>query len=249
MFLSIIIPAYNERRKIARDIAAAAQFLAQERMLGEIIVVDDGSEDDTATIAGNVSIPASTTLRVIRNAQHRGKGFAVRCGMLQARAPYVLFADSGLPVPYDHALLGLELLQNGSCELAHASRRLPESIIHRAQPWQRRLFSTFFRRLIILFMKIPSRLSDTQCGFKLYRGEVARELYAPCFTEGFMFDIEIILRALQSGYRIAEFPVEWTCDPDSRLSVARSPWHIVRELLAIKAKLGSDSVSRYNFEF
>lgn len=237
MMLSIIIPAYNESSKIARDIDAAARFLALAQLKGEIIVVDDGSVDDTASVAGIVARPTGITLRVLRNAEHRGKGFAVRTGVLQASGQYVMFADSGLPVPYGNALRGLRLLQQGSCELAHASRRLPESVIQRPQPRQRRLFSFCFRWFAVLFMKIPARLSDTQCGFKLYRGEVARELYGQCFTDGFMFDIEIILRALQSGYRIAEFPVEWTCDPDSRLSVTRSPWFIVRELFAIKKRI------------
>jgi dolichyl-phosphate beta-glucosyltransferase len=237
MDLSLVIPAYNESKKIARDIQAAARFFGQERLRGEIIVVDDGSEDGTATVAENAGTPAATTLRVIRNDRHRGKGFAVRTGILQTRGEFVMFADSGLPVPYDNALRGLRLLQNGSCELAHASRRLPESVIRRPQPWQRRLLSLCFHGLVIFLLKIPKRLSDTQCGFKIYRGEIARELFAECFTEGFMFDLEIILRALQRGYRIEEFPVEWTCDPDSRLSVTRSPRRILSELMALKKRI------------
>ncbi len=237
MLLSIIIPAYNESKKIARDLEAAARFLKHKQLSGEILVVDDGSEDDTAEIARNASIPLSTALRVLRNERHHGKGFAVRAGIVQSRGQFVMFADSGLPVPYENALRGLKLLQNGSCDLAHASRKLPESIIHRPQPWQRRVFSIVFHWLVILFLKVPARLTDTQCGFKIYRGEAARALYAQCFTEGFLFDIEIILRALQQGFRIQEFPVEWTCDPDSRLSVTRSPRHILQELFEIKTKI------------
>lgn len=233
MQLSIVIPTYNESTKIARDISAAADFLQHAALRGEIIVVDDGSEDHTADFAERVVLPNAIVLRVLRNPQHRGKGFAVRTGMLQACGDYVMFADSGLPVPYENALRGLALLQNGTCDLAHASRRLPESRIHRPQPWQRRWFSALFRWVIVYFLKVPSRLTDTQCGFKIYRGEVARALFGKCFTAGFMFDIEIIMRALQHDYRIAEFPVEWTCDPDSRLSVTRSPRRILQELLAL----------------
>ncbi len=240
MQLSIIIPAYNESAKIARDVSAATEFLARAELRGEIIVVDDGSEDDTATVARKVVIPPPSSLRVMQNAAHRGKGYAVRTGVMQSRGEFVMFADSGLPVPYDHALRGLQLLQQGACEVAHASRRLRESIIKRPQPWPRRLFSALFRWAMIYFLKIPPRLTDTQCGFKLYRGNVARELFAACFTDGFMFDIEIILRALRRGYRLAEFPVEWTCDRDSRLSVTRGPQRIMRELLAIKAQLARD---------
>ncbi|NUO81983.1 glycosyltransferase [candidate division KSB1 bacterium] len=245
MHLSIVIPVYNESKKIVYDIEAAAHFLEQANFEGEILVVDDGSTDDTAAIAAavaaataaNVRIPSATKLRVLRNDQHHGKGFAVRAGIMQSHGEFVMFADSGLPVPYENALRGLRLLQNGGCELAHASRKLPESVIHRQQPWQRRLFSILFRWLAILFLKIPARLTDTQCGFKIYRGEIARELFEGGFTEGFMFDIEIILRAQQRGYRIQEFPIDWTCDPDSRLSVTRSPWHILRELIEIKRKI------------
>lgn len=239
MNLSIVIPAFNERQKIARDVEAAARFLERENFRGEIIVVDDGSADDTAEVAQQIAMPDAVTLLVLCNAAHRGKGFAVRTGILRARGEYVMFADSGLTVPYDNALRGLRLLQKGSCELAHASRRLRASVIPRPQPWPRRFFSLVFRWLVILFLKIPARMTDTQCGFKIYRGDVARELYAQCRTEGFMFDVEIILRALRRGYRIEEFPVEWSCDPDSRLSVARSPWRILRELLALKRNLAA----------
>ena len=83
-------------------------------------------------------------------------------------------------------------------------------------------------------MKISSELSDTQCGFKIYRGDVARNLYGQCVTDGFMFDLEIIMRAEKQGYRIKEFPIDWTCDRDSRLSPAKSLWRVLRELITIK---------------
>ena len=80
----------------------------------------------------------------------------------------------------------------------------------------------------------PRELTDTQCGFKIYKGDIARELYSQCVTDGFLFDIEIILRAQRKGYRIGEFPVEWACDPDSRLSVTRTPWPLLVELYKLK---------------
>jgi dolichyl-phosphate beta-glucosyltransferase len=237
MDLSIIIPAFAERQKIVRDIRAAAEFLTCRQWRGEIIVVDDGSRDDTAVVAQNVAVAPGVNLNVIRHEQNQGKGFAVRAGIRASQGEYVMFADSGLCVPYPFVEDGVNLIKNGACEIAHGSRKLNGSRIIRPQAWPRRLTARLFRWLAVYWMKIPAHLTDTQCGFKIYRGEVARELYGECRTNGFIFDIEIILRALRRGYRIREFPIVWTCDRDSRLSLTRSPWQILSELQAIKRNL------------
>ena len=234
MNLSIVIPVFEEQKKIARDIPAAAEFLTGNRLAGEIIVVDDGSRDATAAVAGSVEMTPEVKLKVIRYEQNKGKGCAVRTGALASQSDYVMLADSGLCVPYQNALRGLSLIQSGVCEIAHGSRRLNASTIVKPQAWQRRLSARLFRGLAIYWMKIPRYLTDTQCGFKIYRGDVARELYGECRTDGFIFDIEIILRALRKGYRIQEFPIEWTCDRDSRLSLARSPLRTFSEIRMIK---------------
>lgn len=234
MDLSIVIPAFEESRKIARDVEAAAAFLKGEGLAGEIIVVDDGSRDDTAAAAKEADIPPDVHLNVIRYDIHRGKGCAVRIGMAASKGEYVMFADSGGCVPYENALRGLEMLKGGSCELAHGSRKLPESRIQRPQAWYRRILSRIFRWVIVRAMKIPAGLTDTQCGFKLYRGDVARTLYSSCITDGFMFDVEIIMRASKANYRIREFPIEWTSDRDSRLSLTRNAGRVLRELLTIR---------------
>jgi dolichyl-phosphate beta-glucosyltransferase len=228
--LSIIIPAFEEERKIARDVETAARFLVAHDLSGEIIVVDDGSADFTAEVARNSSVPSSVHKKVIVGTRNRGKGFAVHTGILASQGEYVMFADSGVTVPFENALRGLHLLQEGQCDLAHGSRRLPESVIRRGQDWDRKLISWLFHRLVSRVMHLPARLTDTQCGFKLYRGESARSLYAECITDGFMFDIEVIIRAQKNGFRILEFPVEWTCDRDSRISVTRSSRSVIGEL-------------------
>jgi dolichyl-phosphate beta-glucosyltransferase len=241
MDLSIVIPAYNENAKITGDIKAAAGFLQDNKLQGEIIVVDDGSTDRTAEAARSVNVPASVKRNVIRYDQHRGKGYAVRTGISQTSGKYVMFADSGLCVPFGNALPGLEILKDGSCDIAHGSRKLQESDIVRDQPWRRQVSSRLFKWLTKKLVQIPDELSDTQCGFKLYKGEVARKLYSRCITDGFMFDVEIILRAQKQGYRIKEFPIEWTCDLDSRLSLTRAPWPVFSELRAIKRQLKIES--------
>ena len=140
-----------------------------------------------------------------------------------------------------NALLGLEMLRDDACDLAHGSRRHIASDILKSQPWYRRMLSRAFKATVRMLLRVPRELTDTQCGFKMYRGDVARELYGQCITDGFMFDIEVILRAAKKGYRIAEFPVEWTCDIDSRLSVARTPWPVLLRL-ALEAVVADGTV-------
>ncbi len=234
MDFSIVIPAFEESTKVARDIEAAAGFLQANFSASEIIVVDDGSRDRTAKVAEEVPIPPTVRCDVIRYEAHHGKGYAVRTGMEATTGDYVMFADCGLCIPYGDALLGLDMLKSRTCEIAHGSRRLIESDILQDQPWHRRLISFSLRRTVQVLLRIPRNLTDTQCGFKIYRGDVAREIYGKCIIDGFLFDVETILLAAQKGYRIREFPVEWACDPDSRLSVTRTPWPVLAELRTLR---------------
>lgn len=239
MDLSIVIPVWNERQKIARDIRQAAGFLIRQNLSGEILIVDDGSEDGTAGAARSVKIPGSVRLDVIVNPDHRGKGFAVRTGMLRAQGNVVLFIDSGSCVPYEDIRSGLELVRSGHCDLAHGSRYLPQSRIRHAQIRMRRISSFLFRHFVRFCLHVPGHLTDTQCGLKLYPREAAHRLYTACHTDGFMFDIEIILIARSMDLRICEFPIHWTSDPDSRLSLSRALFPVVKELRTIKKRFSS----------
>ncbi|MFA5238699.1 MAG: glycosyltransferase [Phycisphaerae bacterium] len=237
MDISIVIPAFEESKKIGRDIEAASGFLESSRLAGEIIVVDDGSRDGTAEAAEKIAVAPGTILKVLRLQHHKGKGAAVRTGIKQTTGEYVMFADSGCCVPYGNVLDGLKLLKSGACDIAHGSRKIPVSIIRNPQSQYRQTCAKIFHLFVISVMKIPAELTDTQCGFKIYKGRVARKLYGECVTDGFMFDVEIILRALKAGCRIKEFPIEWTCDRDSRLSPAKSLWCVFSELMTIKRVL------------
>jgi len=237
MDISIVVPAFEESKKIARDVEAAAAFLAGNGFAGEIIIVDDGSKDNTSQAAKSLETPANVSLKVIRYEQHRGKGYAVRTGMTQSKGDYVMFADSGLCVPYEEVLRGLELLKTDTCDIAHGSRKMRGCHIEKAQSLYRRICSKMFHWFVIHDMKIPAEFADTQCGFKMYKGDVARHLYGECITDGFTFDIEIIMRAQKEGYRIKEFPIDWTCDRDSRLSPTRSSLRVFSELLTIRRAL------------
>jgi dolichyl-phosphate beta-glucosyltransferase len=247
MDLSIVIPAYEEGGKIARDVEAAGAFLSGNGLTGEIIVVDDGSRDNTAEAARAGHVAPGVRRDVIHYEPHRGKGYAVRTGMKATQGTYVMFADCGLCIAYGNALLGLAMLRAGTCDIAHGSRRHSDSRIRRHQPWHRRALSRSFKWAIRRALHVPRELTDTQCGFKMYRGDIARELYGQSISDGFMFDIEIILRATQKGLRIAEFPVEWACDPDSRLSVARTPWPLLTEIRRLKRTLGKGDNASSNW--
>ena len=237
MDLSIVIPVYNEEEKIRRDLMAASDYLYTRNLHGEIIVVNDGSTDKTSEVVLATTVKKGISLQIVDYKENRGKGFAVKKGVLLARSDMIMFIDSGSCVPFEGIDKGLELLKNNTCVIAHGSRFHPESIIKRSRNPFRRLVSYLFRSFIRLFCPVPAELKDTQCGLKIYRKHVAHELYAACFTDGFMFDIEIILRAQKHTYAIREFPIEWTSDPDSRLSVWRTLFNMFRELREIQRAL------------
>lgn len=231
--LSIVIPAFREGEKIEADVRRAHRFLFEHLGgSGEIIVVDDGSPDDTAARAQalRAEVPELCVLRYERN---RGKGYALRTGIAATRGRHVLFADAGSCVPYDDALCGLRLLAAGT-HAAHGSRRTRGAVIERAQPLHRRLGSRLFRLGLRAGMGVPADLQDTQCGFKLYDGDTARRLYGQCFTDGFMLDVELIRRAAKQGLRIREFPVRFRADPDTRYRTLRGTLHNLRELVRIR---------------
>lgn len=239
MQLSIVVPAFNESRKIVRDIEAAADFLARHHLQGEILVVDDGSRDDTLEKARSLS-PQVPSLRVLSYGENRGKGYAIRHGMLQSQGQNVLFADAGLCVPYDMARVGLTYIDQGMCDIALASRRQRGSS-REGQPLYRRLGSSVHSMIVRAGMGIPWHLSDTQCGFKIFKGEVARKLYPEMKIEGMMCDIEMILRATRRGYRILDFPVPWTNDLDTRFNPVTGQLRNFRELLSIKKSMRAEA--------
>ena len=240
MDISIVIPAFNEENKISRDVEETARFLDESNLKGEVIVVDDGSADDTAGVARGVKVPPGVGFTVIRHERNDGKGCAVRTGMKASKGEFAMFADSGLCIPLSYIITAMNLIRNRTCDIAHASRRHPQSVIKRNTTWTRQFFSLAFRKIVPRVMGIRTPLTDTQCGFKIYRGSIARELYPACRSDGFMFDIEIILRAEKKNYIIKEFPIEWITDPDTRIRLGRTAKRMVGELAAIKRYLNEE---------
>ena len=234
MDISIIIPAYNEQNKISADILAADKFISDNNYVGEIIVVDDGSTDETTSIANSCIERTNSNLTVLKLPKNIGKGGAVSEGIQTSSGEIVMYADAGLTVPFNNALVGIKLIEDGNCEIANGSRKMEETKIVRAQDFDRKFISKVFGFMVKLLLGIPKEMTDTQCGFKIYKGEVARELYKKLTITGFLFEIEFILLAIKEGYKITEFPVTWKCDRDSRLSVSGSSMKIISEFIALK---------------
>ena len=243
MDLSIVLPALNEAGKIRDDVKAAADFLHRSDFSGEVIVVDDGSSDATAREARETDIPASVKLHVIRYAVNRGKGYAVQAGVNHSTGEYVMFADAGLCVPFDNALRGINLIRSGQCDIAHGSRVRRYGQFGQPKPLTRLVLSAALRLGLVLFMGLRDGITDTQCGFKIYRGNVARSLYAELFTEGFGFDVEILLRALKRGYTVKEFPVDWVTDLDTRIRVGKHAFSILGDLFKMRRIIAREKES------
>lgn len=233
--LSLVIPCYREGEKILHDLKAATEFLDQEKIHGEVIVVDDGSPDSTAARAQEFA-RRDSRIEVVRYEPNRGKGHALRIGMARTRGRLVMFADAGLCVPYRCALDGIKLVREGKCDMAIGSRVLAQSLIVRHSPLYRRVASKIFWIILRLFMGIPQGIRDTQCGFKVYDGAKARKLFDGCFVDGMMTDIELICKAARGGWKIESFPVEWRNDSDTRLNPIIHSWGFLRDLIKIRLR-------------
>ncbi len=234
IYLSIIVPVYNEETKIQKDLDSIFSYLKNKKEKYEIIFVDDGSLDNTKNIINEYK-NSFTELKLISYFPNRGKGFAIKTGILQANGTYILFADAGLCVPYDNLEIGIELLKNGY-DFALGSRALSSSQVLVSQPSYRKIGSRLFS-MIIKYMMGISEIKDTQCGFKLFKQNEAKKIFNLNRIERFMFDAETIINAQKLGYKMKEFPVEWSNDPDSRFNPIKGTIKNFKELLWIKFNL------------
>ena len=216
MYLSVVIPAYNEEQRLGQTLRVIQGYLQRQPYPAEIIVVDDSSQDRTASIvrACDGWLPP---IYVLQNGQNRGKGFSVRQGFWQARGAYLLFSDADLSTPIEEVEKLFAALHE-PCDVAIGSRALPSSHVEVHQPWYRehmgRLFNVFVQALAV-----PG-IRDTQCGFKGFR-EAALAICQRMTTERFGFDVEMLYLARRLGYRVREVPVVWRNSPQTRVRV----WH------------------------
>ena len=206
--LSVVIPAYNEERRLPPTLARVREYLEAGTLSHEIVVVDDGSRDATSDVA------RAHGATVVRNDRNRGKGFAARRGMLLARGRRRLMTDADLSTPIEDLPRLMARLDEG-CDVAIASRALPGSNVEIHQPAYREAMGRLFN-LCVRVLAVPG-LHDTQCGFKLFTAEAAEASFAPLQLHGFSFDVEALFVARRRGYRIAEVPVTWRNDEASRV--------------------------------
>jgi glycosyltransferase involved in cell wall biosynthesis len=210
--ISIVIPAYNEQVRLPDTLRRVERYLQESNWaFHEILVVDDGSTDGTFD-AATAFAAANPNIRVLRNPGNRGKGFSVRHGMLEARGEWRLFSDADLSTPIEELeKLWRAVLQGsnaqGDSEIAIGSRALDRSLIGVHQPGYRETMGRVFNAVMRAATGLP--ISDTQCGFKLFRADVAQEVFSRQILERFGFDAEVLYIASRRRYRIAEVPVRW----------------------------------------
>jgi glycosyltransferase involved in cell wall biosynthesis len=229
--LSIIIPAYNEQVRLPKTLERIEKYLHENAWeFHEVIVVDDGSTDGTAD-AAEAFARENPHVRVLRNPGNRGKGYSVRHGMLSARGEWRLFTDADLSAPIEELEKLWCTVTQGKDQVAIGSRALDRSLIGVHQPGMRETFGRIFNGVMRAATGLP--IADTQCGFKLFRADVAEEVFSRQTLERFGFDAEVLYIAFRRGYSIAEIPVVWNHVDGSKVSMLTG-LHAFAELAEIR---------------
>ena len=217
MTLSIVIPAYNEERRLPATLDVVFDWLdASPYSDAEVLVVDDGSTDATAAVVESHAA-REPRLLLVQNPGNRGKGFAIRHGMLQAKGDWILFSDADLSAPIDEFPKLLAAAQEKSAAIAIGSRALDRSLIGVHQSQWREMSGIFFNRIMRLITGLP--FADTQCGFKLFRRDAARRIFPLQKLDGFSFDVEDLFVAHTLGIPTIEVPVRWNNVEGTKVSL------------------------------
>nr|XP_061810377.1 dolichyl-phosphate beta-glucosyltransferase-like [Nerophis lumbriciformis] len=227
--LSVVIPAYNEEHRLGPSLERILSYLESLEQPFEVLVADDGSRDGTSRVADSYS---KRGVQALRHQPNRGKGAALKLGVAASRGQRVLLSDADLSTPIED----LERLQAacGEAELVFGSRAVAGARLTQRQPFYRELMGKTFNKIVQL--SGVRGIRDTQCGFKLLDGNVARKLFAELVTPGFAYDVELVWLARQRGYRVCEVGVTWANSPETRVrpwldpllmlaEIARFRWH------------------------
>ncbi len=238
--LSLILPAFNEEARLPQALERMVAFAQDQGLEMELIVVDDGSYDDTAEIVRGwqTNQIRGVTTSLVQIA-HRGKGAAVRAGMHTANAPITGYCDVDLSAGPDALAEALKSMANGA-DMVIASRAVPGSVLAVRQPWYRERAGRTFNFLLRKLAGIPFK--DTQCGLKLFRQETAREIFRHQRVDGFAFDAELVVLALRLGFEVEEIPVRWTHHDGSKLNLLKDSLHMSRDIVRIVRRLGRGNV-------
>ncbi len=228
--ISIVIPAYNEEKRIISTLKKIKDYLEKEDYRYEIIVVDDGSKDRTSKIIKKIK-EKDNRISLIHFLKNRGKGAAVKEGVLSAKGRYILFTDSDLSTPIEELDKLLFWVKERDYDIAIGSRGLPESKILIPQLWYRekmgKIFNIFVRLLVV------PEIFDTQCGFKLFRRKIAQHLFHLQRVSNLAFDVEIIYLSKSFGYSVKEIPVHWINSPQSKVHLLSDSLRMLITLIKI----------------
>lgn len=231
IYLSVVIPAFNERKRIGKTLERIKEHLSVNLNDDfEIIVVDDGSCDGTADFAKETLSDIKYS-SVIQSDSNYGKGHAVRTGVLKANGQYVLFSDADLSTPIEEVDRFLDILQSGY-DIVIGSRGLSDSKVKVRQNYLRQLMGKVFNTLARFFSF--RGIKDSQCGFKCFRGDIAEHLFSIQKIDGFSFDAEVLYLAQKFGLKVKEEPVIWVNSPESTVSLYSDPLKMIGELFLIK---------------
>ncbi len=227
---SLVIPAYNEGQRVSATLEKILAYVAEQHWQAEIVVVNDGSRDDTAAIIRSYA-QRNPAVRLVENPGNRGKGFSVRHGMMEARGEVVLFSDADLSSPIYEAPKLFAALAAGA-DVAIGSRWARRELQTERQPLYRQLFGRIFNMLLRMILGL--RFKDTQCGFKAFSRRAAHEIFSRQQIERWGFDPELLFLAKKLGFRVAEVPVEWAHDERSKISPLKDGTRMFLEMLAIR---------------
>ena len=238
--LSIVIPAFNEEQRLEKSLKALHGYFHDQGLPVELILVEDGSTDATAAIARQTAahIPEMQFL-LLQNSRNLGKGLSVRRGMLKAQGEYTLLTDADLSTPIEEFQKLFHALNTEPAHIAIGSRDLPDSDVQIRQSQMRERSGKVFNLLVRLLFGMSFR--DTQCGFKIFKTEACRNLFAKQSVSRFSFDVEILLMAREAGLGIVEVPVVWRHDQGSRVRFVRDGSRMILDLGRIALKYWSGS--------
>lgn len=231
--LSIIVPAFDEQNRIGASVEKILAYIRETDLSAELLVVDDGSKDNTkaaaeAVIAKHPEVRA----RVVRYEQNKGKGFAVRTGLEAAAGDIALFSDADLSTPIEEAPKLVEPIERGEYDVTFGSRALDRSLIGTHQPWRREQGGKVFNLVVRTITGLP--FWDTQCGFKAFNMHKFRPLLSLMEIDRFGFDVELLYVAHLHGLRLLEVPVRWNNDDRSKINFASDSLRMIGEVMEIK---------------
>ncbi len=238
--LSIVIPAFDEARRLPETLRQLVAFCNGLEIASEVLVVVEKSEDGTLELA-NRAVIGQPHFRVLDTGLHRGKGYAVRRGMLEARGAIVFFMDADLSVPLEEVAVFLGYFaQHPGADVLVGSRKHAQSRILIHQSWLRERMGETFNWILRRMAGV--RIRDTQCGFKAFRREAARALFARQQLDGFAFDVEVLLLAERLGFSMAELPVQWRNSADTHVRIVRDSWRMFRDVVRVRRLVGREAV-------